>query len=169
MMSGTALARSFSELGSRMPPPGNGGGTRFAGLQIFLQLPVIFLLVWVHRLGGAMLIWRLGETIGVGKMQTKLAADAALSPYEYARLTQRSERKMPTALGKPAWRCSSGELRKLQAWHLEVAALFERMKHGVRAGIDYQLSAEEREMIERHQAHQQALWRWALGIKSAAS
>jgi hypothetical protein len=99
-------------------------------------------------------------------MITKLVTDTALSPYEYARLMKRSPRKMPTALGKPAWRCSSRELRWLQAWHLDVAALFERMKHGVRAGIDYQLRPDERKMVERHQAHQRALWRWALGIKS---
>ncbi len=99
-------------------------------------------------------------------MQTKLAADTALSPYEYARLMRRSQRKMPPALGKPAWRCSSRQLRWLQTWHLEVAALFERLKQGVPSGVDYQFSPDEQEIIERHQAHQRALWRWALGIKS---
>jgi hypothetical protein len=96
-------------------------------------------------------------------MRTKHAAGMNLSPQKYAELVGRSPLRMPTALGKPVWRCSAAELQWLEAWHLELTNLLARLKKGGRAGIDFKLSPDEQAMIGRHQDLQRALWRWALG------
>jgi hypothetical protein len=99
-------------------------------------------------------------------MQIKHAGGAGLSPRKYAELIGRSGTRMPTALGKPAWRCFPEDLRRLDAWHAEVAALFGRLEDGARAGVAYKLSSEEQALIRRYHALQRALWRWALGVDS---
>jgi hypothetical protein len=75
-------------------------------------------------------------------MTIKHAAGVSLSAQKYAELVGRSPLRMPTALGKPAWRCSAEELRTLGAWHTEAAALFERLEDGTRAGVKYNSSYE---------------------------
>jgi hypothetical protein len=97
-------------------------------------------------------------------MTTKHAAGVSLSPQKYAELAGRSPLRMPTALGKPAWRCSAADLRRLEDWHTESAALFGRLEDGTSAGVKYKLSPDEQVMIRQHQALQRALWRWALGV-----
>jgi hypothetical protein len=56
-------------------------------------------------------------------------------------------------------------LRTLEAWHLKIAKLFGQLEKSARAGIDCQLSPDERAMIDRRRELQRALWRWALGIR----
>ncbi len=63
--------------------------------------------------------WCLGNFTGWCEMRTKHAAGMNLSPQKYAELVGRSPLRMPTALGKPVWRCSAAELQWLEAWHLE--------------------------------------------------
>ncbi len=102
-------------------------------------------------------------------MRTKHAAGMNLSPQKYAELVGRSPLRMPTALGKPVWRCSAAELQWLEAWHLKLADLLARLKIGERAGIDCRISPDEQMMADRHQELQQELWQWALGTKSRRS
>ena len=96
-------------------------------------------------------------------MRTKRAAGMNLSPQKYAHLVGRSPMRMPTAVGKPAWRCTVAELDQLGLWHRAVADLLGRLEESARRGVKYKLSSVERAMIDQHQAHQRALWRWAIG------
>jgi hypothetical protein len=97
------------------------------------------------------------------EMRTKRAAGINLSPQKYAELVGRSPQRMPTALGKPVWRCSAAELQRLEAWQLALAGLLARIEEGARGGIDCRLSSDEQQMLDRHRDLQRALWRWALG------
>ena len=97
-------------------------------------------------------------------MRIKHTGGMGLSPQKYAELIGRSGTRMPTALGKPAWRCSAEDLRRLDAWHAAVAALFGRLEGGVRIGVAYKLRPDEQALLRQHDALQRALWRWALGV-----
>jgi hypothetical protein len=97
-------------------------------------------------------------------MRIKQAGGESLSPQKYAELSGRSPLRMPTVLGKPMWKCSTSELQRLEAWRGRMAALFERIDDGNRAGVDCKLSSEERAMIHQYRSLQRVLWRWALGV-----
>jgi hypothetical protein len=99
-------------------------------------------------------------------MQRKPASKMNLSPQKYASLVGRTPARMPTALGKPVWRCSAAELRRLEAWHLEVAGFFGQLAKSAGAHTEHQLGPSMRVMIDRHQELQRALWTWALGVWS---
>jgi hypothetical protein len=98
-------------------------------------------------------------------MSTKHAVSVSLLPQKYAELIGRSPLRMPTALGKPSWKCSPADLRKLEEWHLEVGELVRRLEKSARAGIDFKLSPDEKVMMARHRDLQRELWRWALGVE----
>jgi hypothetical protein len=97
-------------------------------------------------------------------MRIKQAGGETLSPQRYAELIGRSPLRMPTAVGKPVWKCSAAELKKLQVWREKVAALFERLGDRAHAGVECKLSPEERAMIHQYNALHRVLWRWALGV-----
>jgi hypothetical protein len=97
-------------------------------------------------------------------MQIKHTGRTGLSPQKYAELIGRSMARMPTALGKPAWRCSAEDRHRLAAWQAAVAALFGRLEDEARVGVAYKLSADEQALIHQHDLLQAALWRWALGV-----
>jgi hypothetical protein len=97
-------------------------------------------------------------------MRIKRLGGETLSPQKYAELTGRSPLRMPTALGKPAWKCSAAELKKLEIWREKMAEVFERLADGARAGVDCKLSPDERAMIHQYNALHRVLWRWALGL-----
>jgi hypothetical protein len=68
-------------------------------------------------------------------MRTKRAAGMNLSPQKYAHLVGRSPMRMPTAVGKPAWRCTVAELDQLELWHRAVADLLGRLEESARRGV----------------------------------
>jgi hypothetical protein len=97
-------------------------------------------------------------------MRTRQAGGESLSAEKYAELIGRSPLRMPTALGKPVWKCSTAELRQLKTWQGKMAALRDRIEGRDRAGVDCKLSPDERAMIHRYRSLHRALWRWALGV-----
>jgi hypothetical protein len=96
-------------------------------------------------------------------MRTKQVTGSKLSPQKYANLVGRSPMRMPTAIGKPVWQCTKAELDQLEIWNHAVADLLGRLQESARRGVNYKLGPVERAMMDQHQAHQRALWRWAIG------